>query len=343
MYETSPEHHLSLGESLGVSMVTEKVITLFSMAAITLLFGLLPLKLFSSLRQNSDINVRMKLRMTISYCSCFAGGVFIGACLLDLLPDVEEKVGEVMKQIKEAYDVEVEYPVSQFIMVLGFLLILLIEQSVLHFQEQWLAELEREPLLSRSRRPSTGSYGSIHDNDAVTPILHEAHSSVDGHSHSHVGHGVFQHSALRATLLLVALSFHSIFEGLTIGLQDSESELLTIFVAVLAHKAVMAFSMGLNLASSTLSLRAVLVSNVVFSLASPLGTAAGIGLADLPSSLPQDICNGLLQGMAAGTFLYITFFEVLPHEINVPEKRLWKVAFVILGYSCICGLLFITH
>ena len=32
-----------------------------------------------------------------------------------------------------------------------------------------------------------------------------------------------------------------------------------------------------------------------------------------------------LQGIAGGTFLYITFFEVLPHELNIPSKRLWKV------------------
>ena len=32
-----------------------------------------------------------------------------------------------------------------------------------------------------------------------------------------------------------------------------------------------------------------------------------------------------MQGIAGGTFLYITFFEVLPHELNIPSKRLWKV------------------
>jgi len=342
MMENSTEEP---GFTFGVSMVTEKVITIFSMLATTLLFGLLPLKLFSQLRYNNDVRTRMRLRLMICYSSCFAGGVFIGACLLDLLPDVEKQVSEVMKSIKDEYNLDVDYPVAQFIMVLGFLLILLIEQTVLHFQEQWMAELDREPLLSRSRRDSVGSYGSVHnhDHDAVTPIIDQAQHSQEGHSHAHVSHGVFQHSSLRATLLLVALSFHSLFEGLTIGLQDSEAQLISLFVAVLVHKAVMAFSMGLNLAGSAMSTKAIVLSNIVFSVSSPIGTAVGIALANQPSSLPQDICNGILQGIAGGTFLYITFFEVLPHELNTPEKRLWKVAFVIFGYSCICGLLFITH
>jgi len=341
---------------VGVSMVTEKVITLLAMTVITFLFGMMPLKLFSQLRHNPDVSSRIRWRMLISFSSCFAGGVFIAACLLDLLPDVEEKISEVLAEIKDQYNVDLDYPVAQFIMVFGFFLILTIEQSVLHFQEQWMQDEEREPLLSRSRQASIGSYHSSHSHQhashhhhqgsepAMTGVSNTAHHAHDGHhNHSHIGHGVFQHSSLRSIMLLLALSFHSVFEGIAIGLQDNSAQLISIFIAVIVHKAVMAFSLGLNIAQSDLSVKSFVISNVLFSIASPVGVGIGIAVADLPSSLPQDICNGLLQGIAGGTFLYITFFEVLPHELNVPNKRLWKVFFVILGYSCICGLLFITH
>jgi len=350
-------HTEGLGR-LGVSMVTEKVITLCAMIVITFLFGMMPLKLFSQLRHNPDVTSRIRWRMLISFSSCFAGGVFIAACLLDLLPDVEEKISQVMSEIKDQYHVDLDYPVAQFIMVFGFFLILLIEQTVLHFQEQWMQEEEREPLLSRSREASIGSYHSTHSHQhpshhhhhqgdsqsAMTGVSNQAHHSHDGHhNHSHMPHGVLKHSSLRSVMLLLALSFHSVFEGLAIGLQDNSAQLLSIFIAVIVHKAVMAFSLGLNIAQSNLSVKNFVISNIIFSVSSPIGVAIGIGVADLPTSLPQDICNGILQGIAGGTFLYITFFEVLPHELNVPNKRLWKVLFVILGYSCICGLLFITH
>merc|ERR1719470_405149 len=308
--------NLAMETQLGVSMVTEKVITLLAMTVITFLFGMMPLKLFSQLRHNPDVSSRIRWRMLISFSSCFAGGVFIAACLLDLLPDVEEKISQVLEEIKDQYNVDLDYPVAQFIMVFGFFLILVIEQSVLHFQEQWMQEEEREPLLSRSRQASIGSYHS---------------------SHSH------QHSSHRSVMLLLALSFHSVFEGIAIGLQDNSAQLISIFIAVIVHKAVMAFSLGLNIAQSDLSVKSFVISNIMFSIASPIGVGIGIAVADLPSSLPQDICNGFLQGIAGGTFLYITFFEVLPHELNVPNKRLWKVFFVIIGYSCICGLLFMAH
>ncbi len=56
-----------------------------------------------------------------------------------------------------------------------------------------------------------------------------------------------------------------------------------------------------------------------------------------------------LQGVAGGTFLYVTFFEVLPSELGSHSRRggdysrMLKFLFVVAGYSCICGILFFTH
>ena len=58
----------------------------------------------------------------------------------------------------------------------------------------------------------------------------------------------------------------------------------------------MAFSLGLNIAQSDLSLMSFFISNVIFSISSPLGVGLGIGIAGMPSSLTLDIINGTLQG-----------------------------------------------
>eukprot|EP00088_Acartia_fossae_P021816 TRINITY_DN2317_c0_g1_i1.p1 TRINITY_DN2317_c0_g1~~TRINITY_DN2317_c0_g1_i1.p1 ORF type:complete len:361 (+),score=47.84 TRINITY_DN2317_c0_g1_i1:71-1153(+) len=329
------------------NLVSEKLIVIATMLVVTFLFGMLPLKLFSSVRANTDLTSRIRWRLVISFASCFAGGVFIAACLLDLMPDVEENIQEVLEQIKDQYHVDFDYPLAQFIICLGFFFILTIEQTVLYFQESWMAESESEPLLSRSRRTSANQQGyqSLASRDeSLTGLSNQAHHAHDGHAdHGHISHGVFEHSSLRSILLLLALSFHSVFEGIAIGLQEKSSNLISIFIAIIVHKAVMAFSLGLNIAQSNLSVKSFLISTLIFSLASPVGAIIGILIADLPSSLPQSIANSCLQGIAGGTFLYITFFEVLPHELNVPANRLWKVLFVVLGFSCICGLLFIAH
>ena len=74
-------------------------------------------------------------------------------------------------------------------------------------------------------------------------------------------------------------------------------------------------------------------------LGSPVGVGLALAISDLPSSIGQGICNAVLQAIAAGTFLYITFFEVLPHELNMPNKRMMKVSFVFLGFAFMCGLM----
>ena len=264
------------------------------------------------------------------------------------------------EKIKTEYNVDIDYPLAQFIMCSGFFLILIVEQSVLSLQESWaISQDEREPLLPNGGGTAV-SYQSTqqHPDEARhSPDGHGGH----GHSHSHLSNTVFQQSSLRSIMLLLALSFHSVFEGVAIGLQENSGQLLSIFIAVIVHKAVMAFSLGLNIAQSSLTRRSFIISNVIFSLSSPLGVAFGIAMEDLPASLSTDICNGVLQGrpgglrltetgfdifilgIAGGTFLYITFFEVLPHEMNVPRKRPLKVFFVMLGFASISGLLFIAH
>ena len=98
-------------------------------------------------------------------------------------------------------------------------------------------------------------------------------------------------------MLLLALSFHSVFEGIAIGLQDNAGQFLSIVIAVMVHKTVIAFSLGLNIAQSDLNFKSFIISNIMFSLASPLGVGVGILMTDLPQSLMRDSCNGVLQGL----------------------------------------------
>merc|ERR1719153_1406982 len=293
---------------------------------------MIPLRIFSQLRDNADVTSRIRWRMFISFCSCFAGGVFFGACILDLLPDVREQMDQVKLEIKEQYKVDLTWlPAAELIMGLGFWLILFIEQFVLQVQENVGQEQEREPLLASSgRRGSIGSYHRTHSHQ---------HGEHHHHHHTHIDQGVFQNTPLRAAMLLLALSFHSVFEGIAIGLQNTDAKLVSIFLAVISHKAVMAFSLGLNIAQSNISRMKFTSSIIMFSISSPIGVGIGMAVADLPPSLPQDICNAILQGVACGTFLYITCFEILPNEMNVPYKRMWKWLCGAAGFLCIFGLI----
>lgn len=142
-------------------------------------------------------------------------------------------------------------------------------------------------------------------------------------------------SVLRAVLLVAALSLHSCFEGLALGVQQETSKLLQLFGALAIHKSVISFSLGMRLVQSSLSTPKIVLCNLVFCSLALVGGIIGILISEGTSNRYTDVVNGSLQGIAAGTFMYITFFEILPHELNSPQYRLWKLIMVIFGFSVI--------
>lgn len=78
---------------------------------------------------------------------------------------------------------------------------------------------------------------------------------------------------------------------------------------------------------------------LVFAATSPLGIAIGLLITHL-ESINGSLLVGSLQGMAAGTFLYVTFLEVLPHEFRSGKMHLPKLLSLILGFTTICGVIF---
>ncbi|XP_063232580.1 zinc transporter ZIP1-like isoform X2 [Bacillus rossius redtenbacheri] len=243
----------------------------------------------------------------ISLLSCFAGGVFMATGLLDLLPQVVSAFVEV----KERLQLESQFPVAEFSVGMGFFLVLLLEQLVLDCQEGARASAEQRRLL---RRDEEGA----EERREPPP-----------------------HPSLRSLLLVAALSLHSLFEGLAVGLQQSPASLLQIAAAVGLHKAVVAFSLGMSLARSRFRAALAAWSALVFSAASPLGIGAGLGVSRLGRGTPTVVTTAVLEGLACGTFVYVTFFEVLPHELQSGVDRKAKLLAVVVGFGVVCGLLFL--
>ena len=347
---------------------------------------MLPL-LFRAAYRNPAESTRLRYACIISLLSCYAAGVFLATCLLDLFPEVEQRLGIAL----DLAELSTNYPLPEFVTVLGFFVILITEQIVLacsNNNPHQPADPQYEPLLgpeqldreqrqrtSQVRNYSTmdqptpyiqrtsdnavgiedtatasnpnmsawtGSYDSRDDRSLGRSISSQTRSIIAGEDH-HVDPSA--HSLMRSLLLLVALSFHSIFEGLAIGLQPNKQDVLGIFVPVILHKSILAFSLGLSLVQSRMSILGAVKSNFIFSFSCPLGIGIGIAVIDLaPDSLTSALVNGILQGFACGTFLYVVFFEILPHEFMVPTvvpDRILKVLFFIIGYATVALLLFL--
>ena len=114
-------------------------------------------------------------------------------------------------------------------------------------------------------------------------------------------------------ILMIALSTHSFFEGLAVGLATDTGSLFNIIVAIAVHKSAAAVSLGVSLVKTfpdNFKLCRWLI--FTFSVASPVGIIVGT-LASNLGSVFQLICNCL----AAGSFLYIACSEVIVEEFAV--------------------------
>ncbi|XP_070686980.1 zinc transporter ZIP1 [Pempheris klunzingeri] len=296
-----------------------KIGALVGLLLLTLLFGFIPARV----KWFRDTNGTEIQRTVQSLISCFAGGVFLAACLLDIIPDYLSDINTELDTQK----VETSFPLPEFIMAAGFFMVLIVERIVLNCRELGRAQEEREPLIPDNRN----MYGHGHSHG----------TSPDLESSSHHVHVDFQaHSPFRSFMLFLSLSLHSVFEGLAIGLQSTDSKVLEICIAILVHKSIIVFSLSVKLVQSAVRPLWVAAYIGVFAMMSPIGIAIGISVMEAQLAAGA-LIQAVLEGLAAGTFIYITFMEILPHELNSPGKQLLKVFFILLGFSIMAALTFL--
>ncbi|XP_025260919.1 zinc transporter ZIP1 isoform X1 [Papio anubis] len=293
-----------------------KLGALVLLLVLTLLCSLVPICVLR--RPGANHEASASRQKALSLVSCFAGGVFLATCLLDLLPDYLAAIDEALA----ALHVTLQFPLQEFILAMGFFLVLVMEQITLAYKEQ------SGPSPLEETRALLGTVNG-------------------GPQHWHDGPGIPQASgapaspsALRACVLVFSLALHSVFEGLAVGLQRDRARAMELCLALLLHKGILAVSLSLRLLQSHLRAQVVAGCGILFSCMTPLGIGLGAALAESAGPLHQ-LAQSVLEGMAAGTFLYITFLEILPQELASSEQRILKVILLLAGFALLTGLLFI--
>ena len=138
-------------------------------------------------------------------------------------------------------------------------------------------------------------------------------------------------------ILMIALSVHSMFEGLALGLQSTMSSVTNMVIAICIHKGAAASSLGISLVKTfpnDFKLCRWLV--FTFSMATPVGVGIGMAVAEA-----GDIYEIIFSSIAAGSFVYIACSEVVVEEFSIPGNRYWKLLAFLVGASIITCLYFI--
>eukprot|EP00117_Sycon_ciliatum_P021212 scpid53315/ scgid18659/ Zinc transporter ZIP3; Solute carrier family 39 member 3; Zrt- and Irt-like protein 3 len=182
---------------------------------------------------------------------------------------------------------------------------------------------------------SNGNHGNVSVSvvdparqDALQPQLDTNNSTTD--------------KSFGSLVLLAALSLHSLFEGLALGLQGSANSTIQIFIAVLVHKCVLAFALGIRMVKYQSSTKRIVLAALIFAAMSPIGGTIGIAVdSESTDEVDRTLVTACLQGLATGTFLFITFLEVISHEIQGSRSRseadlqMLRLALIVLGFIII--------
>jgi len=246
-----------------------------------ILGGLVPLACYNLMNKDT-------FAWGMSLANAFSGGVFIGSAFLHLLPHVVEEA--------EHADLDTDFPVPYSLVIVGYFLIFAVEKIIFHAHHHGTDD------------PHNLTAAGAKNGIPKVFMTSDESGAAKGYS------GVFSKFVhLQSSLLLFgAISCHAVIAGVALGIQSDKEGLLLIFWAIIAHKSVVALSLGVKFLTDGASTLQAMVMLTAFSLVTPIGTLIGMAV-DNENSTTSMILNGL----SAGTFLYIGASEVVVDEFEL--------------------------
>uniref|UniRef100_A0A1I7UN99 Zinc transporter ZIP3 n=1 Tax=Caenorhabditis tropicalis TaxID=1561998 RepID=A0A1I7UN99_9PELO len=279
----------------------------------------------------------------LSYLSCFSGGVFMATCFLDVVPHLNQNYQSML----EKYHLEYPVPLNQVFICCGFFLVYFIEAFTSKlFGTDGHGHSHGGPLTVDVKRENVTRQVLLEDGSASAPTL-PVSNTVPTENRGRHSLAVEEASpwvvsdekknVLKSLTFAVAMSFHSLLEGFALGVQDTTTAIWTLFFSLLLHKCIEAFSVGLQITRANSAKRYVVIITIsIYALMTPFGSILGTVLQSTGGdSFLKEFLIVFLESLAAGTFVYVTFLEVLAAEKENRFNSLKQLASIIAGFIVI--------
>jgi ZIP family zinc transporter/zinc and cadmium transporter len=139
---------------------------------------------------------------------------------------------------------------------------------------------------------------------------------------------------------VVALSFHSLVDGIIISAGFEISAQLGIFtaIAVLLHKLPDGVVITSILVHSGMKIKRTMLLSLMVALFTPLGTIIGYLLL---SNLSKDVA-GIFLAAVAGSFIYLAASDLIPETHKAPNRR-FVSCFLFLGAALTYAAGYLIH
>ncbi|XAR56779.1 hypothetical protein NMG60_11037370 [Bertholletia excelsa] len=254
----------------------------------------------------------------------FAGGVFLGTAMMHFLSDSNETFEDLTKK---------EYPFAFMLACSGYLLTMLADSAISYVYGKQRNGSDGDVELQGGRKGSgNGTISEAHNQDRAD--YHPQHSmKAPLASASSLGDSI---------LLIAALCFHSVFEGIAIGVAKTSGDAWKALWTISLHKIFAAIAMGIALLRiiPDRPLFSCAAYAFAFAISSPIGVAIGIIIDATTQGAVADWIFAISMGLACGIFIYVSINHLLSKGY-VPEKEVlvdtpnFKFLAVLLGVGVI--------
>ncbi|KAI6228058.1 Metal cation transporter, ZIP family [Aphelenchoides besseyi] len=327
-----------------VNALTLKLILLVFMFLVAFVFGLMPLKLHAHLTKNKG-RIGRRSQIALSLLSCFCGGVILGVCLLELLPEARES----LEKIEAKLNWKAGYPYVELFTGVGLFIVYLVEELIGKFfglkhdhSDEGAKEAFRDIEIVEQGTADFGASKKVPDELGTPgtisprPSTPATSSSASLQKDNNEMHNK-RKAVANALSFVLALVCHTSLEGFAFGVQDEVMSISSLFFGIISHKALVAFSVGMSLTKAlNHNLKIVFILVTMLALFSPVGGLIGILVQSTGTeSTPKAITSAILTCFSIGTFLYIAFFEILaPERHNDSHPKLLQWLSCVLGFAC---------
>ncbi|KAK4491776.1 hypothetical protein RD792_002551 [Penstemon davidsonii] len=246
----------------------------------------------------------------------FAGGVFLGTALMHFLSDSNETFGDLTSK---------EYPFAFMLASFGYLLTMFADCVVSYvYAKSGNGHVE----IQGAHNEQGGSKGMLSHSQPQENTTEDHLAKASLSSATSLGDSI---------LLIAALCFHSVFEGIAIGVAETKADAWRALWTVCLHKIFAAIAMGIALLRiiPDRPLLSCAAYAFAFAISSPIGVAIGIVIDATSQGSVADWIYAISMGLACGVFIYVS----INHLLVKGYKPLNKVTFDTPHYKFLAVLL----
>ncbi|KAL7588757.1 hypothetical protein Lser_V15G39534 [Lactuca serriola] len=276
-------------------------------------------KKFESLRPESTVFLGVKF---------FASGVILATGFVHVLADANESLENPCLGDKSWGD----FPLANFVAMVAAVVVMMVETAATS--------------LFNRHSSKNGAEEHIGDEEKQGGHVHVHTHTSDGHAHAHIkdsnsSEGLLRHRII-SQVLEMGILIHSVIIGISLGVSVSPKTIKPLIVAISFHQMFEGMGLGSCITEAKFKIRTIATMSIFFSVTTPIGIALGFGISNTydENSHTTLIVQGVLNAASAGILIYMALVDLLAMDFlklkvqTSPKLQILAFMSLLFGLGC---------